>query len=87
MLTIVAFDYDQGAQQIILTPGGPDEISIQLRIRADAVFERNETLLLIFLPLTVAAIEFGVRIGIRNESRLTIINDDSKINYFIVLHS
>ena len=84
MLTIVAFDYDQGAQQIILTPGGPDEISIQLRIRADAVFERNKTLLLIFLPLTVAAIEFGVHIGIRNESRLTIINDDSKIKYFIV---
>ena len=63
-------------------PGGPDEITISLSVNEDRDFENNETLLLTFLPLAPAAISSGARIGARNESRVTIINDDSKIHCY-----
>ena len=63
--------------QITFTPGGPDEITTQLQVEDDSTLEANETLLLT-LSLTPAAVERGVRIGTRNESRVTIINDDGK---------
>ena len=65
----------------MLIPGGPDEITIQLEVQEDTTFERNETLLLTFF-LTPAAIGSGARIGVRNESQVTIINDDSKIHCY-----
>ena len=66
-------------------PGGPDRIAIPLRVREDSNFENNETFLLTFLPLTPAAIDSGARIGVRNESRVTIINDDSKIHCYTIV--
>ena len=67
-------------------PGGPDEITLQLQINKDSRFENNETILLTFL-LTPAAIDSGARIGARNESRVTIINDDSKIHHYTIVAS
>ena len=66
-------------------PGGPDRITIPLRVREDTNFENDETLLLTFLALTPAAIDSGARIGARNESRVTIINDDSKIHCYTIV--
>ena len=67
----------------MLIPGGPDEITVQLEVREDTVFERNETLLLTFF-LAPTAIDNGARIGARNESQVTIINDDSKIHCYSI---
>ena len=67
-------------------PGGPDEITLQLQVNNDSTFENNETILLTFL-LTFAAIDSGARIGARNESRVTIINDDSKIHHYTIVAS
>ena len=60
-------------------PRGPDEITLQLQVQGDNILENNETILLMILPFP-AAIDRGARIGARNESRVTIINDDSKIH-------
>ena len=65
-------------------PGGPDEITLQLRVNNDSTFENNETILLTFL-LTPTAIDSGAHIGARNESRVTIINDDSKLHHYNVV--
>ena len=75
---VVPSDYTLGGQ-VIFTPGGPDELTAQLQVQDDTTLEADETLLLT-LSLNRAAMESGGRIGARNESRLTIINDDSKIN-------
>ena len=82
---IVISDYEE-AGQITLVPGGPDEITTQLQVNADRIFENDETLLLSF-SLTPAAIDSGARIGARNESRVTIINDDSKIHCYTTVPS
>ena len=50
-----------------------------MQVQDDTTLETDETLLLT-LSLNRAAMESGGQIGARNESRLTIINDDSKIN-------
>ena len=52
-------------------------MTTQLQVQDDRTLERNETLLLT-LSLNRVTIERGGRIGARNESRLTVINDDSK---------
>ena len=65
-------------------PGGPDEITTQLRVQEDSIFENNETFLLTFF-LTPTAIDSGARIGARNESQVTIINDDSKILHYTIV--
>ena len=66
--------------------GGPDEITLQLRVNNDSTFENNETILLTFL-LTPTAIDSGAQIGIKNESRVTIINDDSKLHHYNIVVS
>ena len=66
--------------------GGPDEITLQLQVNNDSTFENNETILLTFL-LTPESIDSGARIGARNESRVTIINDDSKIHHYTIVAS
>ena len=84
-LTIVVSDFEQ-AGQITLVPGGPDEITTQLQVEADRTFENDETFLLSF-SLAPAAVDSGARIGARNESRVTIINDDSKIHHYTIVAS
>ena len=55
-----------------------------MQVQDDTTLETDETLLLT-LSLNHAAMESGGRIGARNESRLTIINDDSKINPILIV--
>lgn len=62
---------------MIFTPGGPDEMTIQLQVNDDTTLEADEILLL-SLSLAPAAMESGGRLGPRNEARVTIVNDDSK---------
>ena len=76
--TIAPSDYDPQDVQVIFTPGGPNEMTIQLQVNNDATLEANEILLL-SLSLSPAAVESGGRLGPRNK---TIINDDSKLNYY-----
>ena len=64
------------------TPGGPSEITSQLLVRNDTSLEANETILLA-LSLNPAAMESGARLGARNQSIVTVINDDGKINYCV----
>ena len=81
--TVVPSDYIQD-EQVIFTPGGPDEIMAQLQVEDDTTLEANEILLLTLSP-TPAANASGARIGARNEARVTIINDDSKpFNHHII---
>lgn len=72
----VAYDYTQGGQ-VTFTPGSPDEITAEMQVQDDSTLEANETLLLT-LSLTPTARERGGRIGARDQSRVTIIDDDSK---------
>lgn len=75
--TIAPSDYDPQGVQVIFTPGGPDEMTIQLQVNDDTTLEADEILLL-SLSLAPAAMESGGRLGPRNEARVTIVNDDSK---------
>lgn len=78
-LTIVSFDYNRPGV-VTFSPGDPDEKTIQLEVIDERTLEGNETLLLIF-DLGPAAVASGARIGPKNQSRVTIINDDSKFNH------
>ena len=51
-----------------------------MEVMEGRILERDETFLLT-LSLTPAARNSGAYIGVRNESRITIINDDSKLNH------
>lgn len=64
----------------MFVPGGPDERTVTLQVRDDGTLESNETFRLRF-ELGPAAIASGGRIGARNQSRVTIINDDSEFNH------
>ena len=59
------------------TPGGPTEVTTQLRVLNDDRLEFDETFPLI-LQLTPAAVTAGGQLGLRREAEVTIINDDSK---------
>ena len=59
-----------------------------MEVMEDRILERDETFLLT-VSLTPAARNSGAYIGVRNESRVTIINDDSKLsklNHHILKH-
>ena len=75
-LRVVPCDYNQGGQ-VTFTSGGPNETTTQLHVQDDSTLEANETLLLT-ISLTPTARERGGRIGARDQSRVTIIDDDSK---------
>ena len=71
-------DYNQqAAGQITFTPGGPDEMTIRLRVRPDQVLELNETFTL-RLSLPPSSITAGGQLGLRDAAEVTIINDDCK---------
>ena len=70
----------------MFVPGSPDEITVQLEVVEDTRFENNETILLMFL-LSPSATDCGAQIGTRNESRVTIINDDGKIHHYTIVAS
>lgn len=72
--------------EIVFTPGGPNEETVQLSVDADQLLEFNETYLL-RLQLPDASIAVGAQIGKRNEARVTIINDDSKISHDSLHHT
>ena len=76
-------DYNlrEAVGQVEFTPGGPDEITVQLRVRPDRILEFNETfpLALRLLPASVTA---GGQVGLRNRAEVTIINDDCKNTIF-----
>ena len=57
-----------------------------MEVQNDTRFENNETFLLMFL-LSPTATDCGARIGTRNESRVTIINDDGKIHHYTIVAS
>ena len=77
--TIVRFDYSQASiGNVIFTPEGPNEQTVQLSVDEDQFLEFNETYLL-RLDLPEASITAGAQIGSNNQARVTIINDDSKI--------
>ena len=76
---IVRFDYSQASVgNVIFTPEGPNEQTVQLSVVEDELLELNETYLL-RLDLPEASITAGAQIGRNNQARVTIINDDSKI--------
>ena len=56
-----------------------------MEVMEDRILERDETFLLT-ISLTPAARNSGAYIGVRNESRVTVINDDSKLNHHILKH-
>ena len=82
-LSTVSSDYNQTGQ-ITIIPGGPDEITTQMEVIEDRILEANETFLLT-LSLTPAARDTGAYVGVRNESQITIINDDSKLDHHTVI--
>lgn len=57
-----------------------------MEVIEDRILERNETFLLT-LSLTPAARDASAYVGVRNESRITVINDDSKLDHHIIIHS
>ena len=77
---IVPSDYGRDvAGTVTFIPGGPTEVTTQLRILNDDRLEFDETFPII-LQLTPAAITAGGQLGLRREAEVTIINDDSKIS-------
>lgn len=60
------------------TPGGPNEETTQLRVLRDSILELNETYTLA-LQLTPASVAAGAQLGLKNQAKVTIINDDGKI--------
>ena len=85
-ISLVPSDYfTEAAGQITFTPGGPDEMTIQLRVRADQNLELNETFTL-RLSLPSASIAAGGQLGLREAAEVTIINDDCKTTFFIKIN-
>ena len=77
----VRFDYSLASAGIVtFTPGGPNEHTIQLSVDKDELLELNETYLLA-LHLSDESIDAGAQVGAINQTRVTIINDDSKIQH------
>lgn len=75
----VRSDYSVASSGVVtFTPRGPNEQTIQLSVNDDEFLELNETYLLT-LQLSDESIDAGARIGAINQTRVTIINDDSKI--------
>lgn len=80
-------DYSFGSSgKVTFTPGGPMEQTVQLSVDKDQLLELNETYLL-RLHLTNASITAGARIGTNNQTRVTIINDDSKFILYVHTHT
>ena len=65
------------AGTVTFTPGGPTEVTTQLRVLNDDRLQFDETFPLI-LQLTPVAVTAGGQLGLRREAEVTIINDDSK---------
>lgn len=77
---LVPSDYNRGALgRVTFTPGGPDEMTIQLRVLPDGNLEFNETFML-GLQLIGGVM---TQVGPRNRAEVTIINDDCKITLFM----
>ena len=80
---LVPSDYDQAiAGTVTFTPGGPDEITTQLRVLNDDRLEFDETVILT-LRLSSAAITAGGQLGLRSQAELIILNDDSKTTMYL----
>ena len=80
---VVPSDYSSALLGIVIfTPGGPNEITTQLRVQSDDRLEDDETVPLM-LELSSAAVTTGGQIGLRSEAVLTILNDDGKTTMFL----
>lgn len=76
--TLDPSDFNRAASgQVTFIPNGPNEITIQLRVREDRILELNETFTL-RLALPPASITAGGQLGFKNAAEVTIINDDCK---------
>ena len=84
--TTAGNDYSLRSELVTFTPGGPDEVMIQLSVLRDTVLEANETYTLL-LALTSLSQMAGINIGRKHQAQVTIINDDSKTAcYIITIH-
>ena len=79
-ITVITDYSPASAGTVTFTSRGPNEQTIQLSVNKDEFLELNETYLLT-LQLSSESIDAGAQIGAINQTRVTIINDDSKILY------
>ena len=67
-------DYDSGSYSVII-PAGEKNIPLNISINDDNIFEHNETFT---LTINVSSLPSDVYIGNRNETIVTIVDNDSK---------
>ena len=75
-------DFNTEVVVVRFSPGDPDEKVVQIAVIPDTILEMNETYSL-RLELSDVANRSGAQIGEKNQTQVTIINDDSKITELI----